>query len=155
MKNLILKSLITVLMLHGLFFASPTAVHAQEETCPPPTPVVIDVKPGSDTNKINLSSNGLLPVAVLSTSDFDATLFMPEMAHLSDAAVPMGCAGAAAVRWAYTDVNGDGLIDLVFFFRIQDIDLTMSTTAVMLMAHGTYNGATIHIEGTDSVLVKP
>ena len=155
MKKLFLRSLIAVLMLQGLFFTRPTAVHAQEETCPPPTTVVIDVKPGSDSNKINLSANGLLPVAVLSTADFDATLFTPEMAHLSDAAAPMGCAGAEAVRWAYTDVNADGLIDLVFFFRIQDLDLTYATTEVLLMAHGTYNGVTIHIEGTDAVTVKP
>src|ERR1041384_733787 len=143
MKKLILKSLIVVFVLQA-FYAAPVAVHAQEETCPPPTPVVIDVKPGSDTNKINLSSHGLLPVAVLSTSDFDATSFMPEMAHLSDAAAPMGCAGAAAVRWTYTDVNGDGLIDLLFFFRIQDINLSSNTTEVMLMAHGLYSGTTIH-----------
>ncbi len=155
MKKLILKSLIAVLMLQALFFANPSAAHAQEEICPPPTPVLIDVKPGSNTNKINLSSNGLLPVAVLSTSDFNASLFTPEMAHLSDAAVPMGCAGAAAVRWNYTDVNGDGLIDLVFLFRIQDLNLMPSTTDVMLMAHGTYGSTVIHIEGTDSIIVKP
>lgn len=154
MKKCILKFLIAVLALQ-VFIAAPSVVQAQEETCPPPTTVVIDVKPGTDINKINLSSNGLLPVAVLSTSDFDATLFTPEMAHLSDAAVPLGCAGAAAVRWAYTDVNGDGWIDLLFFFRIQDINLSSSTTAVMLMAHGTYASTVIHMEGTDSVLIKP
>ena len=155
MKKLILKSLITVLTLQALFFTVPSAVYALEETCPPPTTVVIDVKPGSDTNKIYFSSKGLLPVAVLSTADFEAILFTLEMAHLSDAAVPLGCAGAAAVRWTYMDVNGDGLIDVLFFFRIQDINLTSSTTAIMLMAHGTYGSTVIHIEGTDSVLVKP
>jgi hypothetical protein len=154
MKKLMLKALILLLALQALFFVIPSYVQAQEETCLP-TLVMIDVKPGSDTNKINLSSNGLLPVAVLSTQDFDATLFTPKMAHLSDAAAPMGCAGAAAVRWNYTDVNGDGLVDLVFFFPIQDINLTSSTTAVMLMAHGTYGSTVIHIEGTDSVLIKP
>lgn len=155
MKKLILKSLIAVLTLQAYFFVNPSAVHAQEETCPPPMEVVIDVRPGSDTNKINLSTKGLLPVAVLSTSDFDATLFTPEMAHLSDASSAMGCSGAEAVRWTYTDVNGDGWIDLLFFFRIQDLHLTPSTTEVMLMAHGTYNGTMIHLEGTDTVTVKP
>jgi hypothetical protein len=154
MKKSILKSLIVVLALQ-IFFASPSVVQAQEETCPPPTAVLIDVKPGSDTNKINLSSHGLLPVAVLSTSDFDARLFTPEMAHLSDAAAPMGCAGAEAVRWTYTDVNGDGLTDLLFLFRVQDINLSSTTTAVMLMAHGTYASTVIHIQGTDSVFVQP
>ena len=155
MKKLILRSIITVLVLQALFLAGPSVVHAQDETCPAPTSVVIDVRPGSDANKINLSSRGLLPVALLSTSAFDAGSFMPEMAHLYDSATPMGCAGAEAVRWTYTDVNGDGLVDVLFFFRIQDLNLTSRTTEVMLMGHGMYNGTAIHIEGRDTVTVKP
>jgi len=77
------------------------------------------------------------------------------MAHLSDAAVAMDCEGALAVRWTYVDVNGDALTDLLFFFRIQDLTLTPSSSAVTLMAHGTYNSIATHIHGTDSVLVKP
>jgi hypothetical protein len=36
-------------------------------------PVLIDIKPGSDPNSINLGSRGTVPVAILSTQDFDAT----------------------------------------------------------------------------------
>ena len=39
--------------------------------------VIIDIKPGSDTNSINLGSNGHLPVAILSSPTFDATTIDP------------------------------------------------------------------------------
>jgi hypothetical protein len=123
-------------------------------TCPTPLPVAVDVKPADTVNVIKLSARGLLPVAVLSTPDFDASLFMPMMAHLSDATAPMDCSGAAAVRWSYSDVNGDGRVDLVFFFRVQDLTLTPSTTEAMLMSHGMYGGEEVHIMGTDAVIVK-
>ena len=123
----------------------------------PPTKnfLTVDIKPGSSTNKVNLASRGLLPVAVLSTAGFDATLFTPEMAHLSDAASGEGCTGAMAVRWSLADVNNDGSLDLVFFFRVQDLGFTTSTTAATFMAHGTYDGMELHIMGTDTVLIKP
>ena len=157
MKRWIPSALITVLTFQALFFISPSTVYAQEMTCPPPTFVTIDVKPGDTSNKINLSARGLLPVAVLTTTDFDASQFMPEMAHLSDAnmAMTMGCAGAMAIRWNLEDVNRDRRLDLVFFFRTQDLNLTSNTTDVTLMAHGSYNSTPAHIMGTDPVRVKP
>jgi len=91
-------------------------------------------------------------VAVFGAPDFDASLYTPMMAHLHDASAPMDCSGAEAVRWTYTDVNRDGLVDLVFFFRVQDLSLTKSTTAVTLMAHSIDD---VHIMGTDAVIVKP
>jgi hypothetical protein len=154
MKNLILKILITILAIQALFLASPSTVRAQEDTCLHPTFVTIDVRPGDDQNKVNLDSQGVLPVAVLSSTDFDASQFMPEMAHMSDASTAIGCEGAEATRWTYMDVNGDGLIDLLFFFRIQEINLTPESMQVVLMAHGMYNATPVHIHGTASVLVK-
>jgi hypothetical protein len=156
MKKLILSILVAILALPIWFLGGVTAVYAEEMTCPDHTAVTVDIKPGDDSNKINLSSRGLLPVAVLTTDDFDASQFTPEMAHLSDAslAMDMGCIGADAVRWNYMDVNYDGQVDLVFFFRIRDLNLTSSSTAATLMAHGTYGSTDIHIMGTDSVRVK-
>lgn len=155
MKKLMLKLLVAALVMQVLSFVNPLAVRAEEMTCPTPTPVTIDIKPGSYPNKINLSARGLLPVAVLGTQDFDASQFTPEMAHLSDASMAMSCEGAAAIRWKLDDVNGDRRLDLVFFFKIEDLDLTPGSTAAMLMAHGPYNSTPMHIEGTDSVIVKP
>jgi hypothetical protein len=126
-------------------------------TRPPLTPVTIDIKPGEVPNKINLSASGLLAVAVITTPDFDASQFAPEMAHLSDAstALTMSCAGAASIRWKLDDVNKDNHLDLVFFFRVQDLNVTSSSTAATLMAHGSYNSTATHIAGTDSVQIKP
>jgi hypothetical protein len=154
MINHFRKLSIAFLVLQALFLASAPAAQAEEMTCPTPLPVVIDVKPADAVNKIKLPSFGILPVAVLSTQEFDARQFMPMMAHLQDATAPMDCSGAEAVRWSYSDVNRDGRVDLVFFFRVQDLTLTASTTEVMLMAHGLYGGEEVHIMGTDQVIVK-
>lgn len=155
MQNLKFKTLFVLLFLQAVYLGSPSTVNAEEMACETHTGVTVDVKPGDAINKVNLSSRGLLPVAVLTTEDFDASLFTAEMAHLSDAGMLMGCGGAEAVRWAHTDVDEDGDIDLVFFFRVQDLNLTLDSTAVMLMAHGAYGSAMIHIMGMDTVLVKP
>ena len=42
-----------------------------------PPRVEIDIKPGSDPNSINLRSKGVIPVAILTTEDFDATTVDP------------------------------------------------------------------------------
>jgi hypothetical protein len=152
MNNFYRKILIAFLVLPALFLASPSSARAED--CPTPVPVVVDVIPGGGVAKINMNSKGLLAVAVLSTADFDASQFLPTMAHLNDATAPMDCSGATAIRWKYTDVNGDGLVDLLFFFRVQDLTLTASTSEVMLMAHGMYGGEEIHIMGMDAVVVK-
>jgi hypothetical protein len=156
-KKKMLRVLIISLLLGALSFLGLRTVHAEEMTCPIHTPVTIDIKPRAPTNPLNLSSNGLIPVAVLTTQDFDASQFTPEMAHFSDANIDMsaGCAGAPAERWALDDVNGDSQVDLVFFFRTQDLNLTMATTAASLMAHGAYGSTTLHILGTDSVKIVP
>jgi hypothetical protein len=149
---------IIALLYAALFFPAFSLARADEMTCPEHIPVTIDIKPGSYPNRITLSSLGLVPVAVFTTADFDASQFSPEMAHLTDTANAMvnDCAGAIAVRWTRGDVNGDGLRDLVFFFNTQDLDLTPSSTAATLMAHGVYGSlGTLHIMGTDSVKVKP
>ncbi len=156
MKKLMLSTLIVVLALPIWFLGGATAVHAQEMTCPDHTPVIVDIKPGDRSNTINLSARGLLPVAVLTTKDFDASQFKPEMAHLNDSGIAMtsGCAGPEAVGWNYVDVNHDRRLDIVFFFRIRDLNLTPSSTAATLRAHGTYGSTDIHIEGTDAVRLK-
>lgn len=74
--------------------------------------VGVDLKPGSDTNPLNLTSNGVVPVAVLSSADFDATKIDPNT-------VRFGVTGkeATPVHGGHVeDVNGDGALDMVFDF---------------------------------------
>jgi hypothetical protein len=157
MKQLMFRTLVIGLVLQALLFDNLLPVRADEPSCPPPTDVTIDIKPGNSQNRIKLSSRGVLAVAVLSTQDFDASQFTPEMAHLSDSSIAMteSCVGAVAQHWSLDDENGDGQLDLVFFFRIRDLNLTLDSTAATLMAHGSYTSTETHIVGTDSVQVVP
>jgi hypothetical protein len=157
MKKFCIQTLMVLLLAGILPFFSWTSARAEEMSCPTHTLVSIDIKPGSFPNRINLSSNGLVPVAVLATQDFDASHFMPEMAHLYDSNTAMSqmCAGAFAVRWKLDDVNRDGKLDLVFFFSTTELNLTLSSTNATFMAHGSYDSTVWHIIGTDSVQVKP
>jgi hypothetical protein len=157
MEKLMFRTLVIGLVLQVLLFDNLSSVRADQPSCPPPTDVTIDIKPGNSQNRIKLSSHGVLAVAVLTTKDFDASQFTPEMAHLSDSSMAMteSCTGAFAQRSSLDDENGDGQLDLVFFFKTQDLNLTQSSTAATLMAHGSYASNTMHIVGTDSVKVVP
>ncbi len=137
MKKWMFRTLVVGLVLQVLLFDNLSAVRADETDCPPPTYVSIDIKPGNSQNRIKLSSRGVLAVAVLSTQDFDASQFTPEM------------------DWSLDDENGDGQLDLVFFFKIQDLNLGLNSTTATLMAHGSYTSTETHIVGTDSVQVVP
>jgi hypothetical protein len=74
----------------------------------------IDIKPGDSTNSVNLASQGMISVAILSTADFNAAWVDVNSVLF---------AGAKAVSFTWKDVNGDGRLDLVLNFRTQDTNL--------------------------------
>lgn len=129
------KTFITVLALLGMvaFLHWPGVVQAggAGEACVPPAaipgidcPIRVEVviKPGEAPPSINPRSHGVIPVAVLTGSGacddplcfMDATSIDPGTVFFED---------AAPVDWALEDVNGDGLLDLLFHFRTQDTGL--------------------------------
>ena len=85
----------------------------------------IDIKPGNEQNNINLKSNGVVPVAVLTSDEFDATTVDPATAEF---------AGAAPTHWGLEDVDGDGDKDIIFHFRTQELDLDENSTEATLTA---------------------
>ncbi len=99
----------------------------------------IDIKPGSYPNSINLGSKGMVPVAVLTTDDFDASTVDP---------VTVEFAGAQPVRWTMEDVDGDGDMDLLFHFKTQELHLDENSTEATLTGY-THDGE--FIWGTDTV----
>jgi hypothetical protein len=111
----------------------------------PPEEVEIDIKPGSFPNSINPNSKGVIPVAILTTADFDATTVDAET-------VRFGPAGAEAVHWALEDVDDDGDIDMILHFRTQDTGIKAGDTEAELTGK-TIDGVGIH--GSDSVRTVP
>jgi len=111
--------------------------------CPYWTDVTIDIKPGSDPNSINLKSKGVVPVAVLTADEFDATTVDPATVLFAD---------ASPVRWALEDVDGDGDVDLVLHFKTQNLGLDADSTEATLTG-STYDGQ--DIQGTDGVRIVP
>ena len=108
------------------------------------TQVVIDIKPGDYPNSINLRSKGLVPVAVLSTEDFDASSVNPDTVQL---------ASASATRWIIKDVDGDGNNDMLIFFRTEELTGLSGNSTDAILTGNTFDGTPF--EGTDSVNIVP
>ncbi len=105
----------------------------------PPYEVEIDIKPGSYPNSINLKSKGVIPVAILTSEDFDAATVDPETVVFAD---------ASPVHYAVEDVDYDGDYDLILHFRTQETSIASGDTEACLIGE-TYDG--VSIVGCDSV----
>jgi hypothetical protein len=105
--------------------------------------VVLDIKPGTFPNSINPRSNGVIPVAIVTTDTFDA-------ATIDVSTVKFGPRGApeAHGRGHLEDVNRDGRLDLVLHFRTRESGIGCGDTSASLTGV-TVAGAMI--QGTDSV----
>jgi hypothetical protein len=105
--------------------------------------LVIDIKPGIDPNSINPRSFGVIPVAILTTDDFDAL-------NVDVYTVAFGPDGAMAVHGGghMEDVNEDGLDDLVSHFKTQETGIACGDIKADLTGE-TLDGTPI--EGYDSI----
>jgi hypothetical protein len=112
--------------------------------------VTIDIKPGSYPNTINLGSNGVVPVAIMSTSTFDARTVDPTTVTLANAAVRL--TGKGKPLASFQDVNGDGRLDLVVHVETSALELT-STDTVAVLKGRTFSGQPV--KGSDSVRIVP
>jgi hypothetical protein len=108
--------------------------------------VGIDIKPGSEPNAINLSANGVIPVAILGSADFDVNDVDPTTVTLEGAALRLK--GKSGNYGSFEDVNGDGYPDLV----VHIVDFTVSDGATTATLTGSLWDGT-PIEGTDSIVI--
>ena len=121
--------------IHDLQFA-PSAVQVE-----------IDIKPGSDPNSMNVRSRGVVPVAILSTADFDASSVDP-------ATVRFGPDDAGITHRAghIDDVNGDGFPDLLLHFQTTETGIACGETSASLTGQIFVGQA---IQGEDTVRPVP
>jgi hypothetical protein len=105
--------------------------------------VAIDIIPDSFRNSINPKSRGVVPVAILTTDTFDATIVDP----LSVEFGPNGATEAHG-RGHIEDANKDGRLDLVLHFNTQDTGIQCGDSSASLTGQ-TFSGQ--EIEGTDAI----
>lgn len=130
-------------------------------------PVPLDIKPTSCPNPLNVTSKGVLPVAILGTVDLDVTTIDPATILLE---------GVAPLRWSYEDVatpyvpflgkpldpyacnqyGPDGYRDLVLHFDTQAVVMAISPVndgdVLMPMLTGNLNDGRV-IAGEDVVKI--
>ena len=116
------------------------------------TDVSIDIMPGSRMNPIRLSSRGVVPVAILSTSTFDATLVDPQSVCFGDDDHPSerDCTEAHG-RGHVEDVNCDHRPDLVLHYEIRQTGIDRGDTRACLTGQ-TFAGDSV--QGCDRIMTK-
>ena len=112
--------------------------------------VTIQIKDGKGTPALNPRSQGVTPVAVLSTGAFDAP------ASVDPGTLTFGRTGLehslSSCHAAGEDVNGDGLADLLCFFHTTLTDFSSGNTEGFLKGF-TFGGAPI--AGSAAIRIVP
>jgi len=111
-------------------------------------PVLIDIRPDAFPNVVNLKSQGVLAVAILSSATFDATQVNQATIVLSGAKVRK--TGNNKFQCNVTDVNNDTRPDLVCNVETSQLTLTGNATIAVLTARTVSNRP---IRGEDSVFI--
>lgn len=112
-------------------------------------PVKIDIKPGGYPNSIALNSNGVIPVAILTTGPTDNYSTF-NAAEVDPSSVKFGPNEAYSVSDALEDVDQDGDIDMILHFDTQETGILCQDISSKLSGE-TLDGQ--KIAGTDSLTV--
>jgi subtilisin-like proprotein convertase family protein len=120
-------ALILISVLAGMKYEHSSASTAQA------TRVDIDVLPGEASKFVDATSRSTIPVAILSSEDFDATTVIPASVRFAGAPITKG-KGAQSANGTWTDVNGDGRIDLIVSVSVYSLHLAAGTSEALLTA---------------------
>lgn len=113
-------------------------------------PVAIDIKPDSYPNSINLSSNGVVPVAIFGSDTFDVYQINLESITLTNALIKSKKNGQLMMN--YEDVNEDGFMDVVVHIVTELLQLTSFDIKAELSGY-LLDGK--EIKGSDSIKIVP
>jgi hypothetical protein len=79
----------------------------------------IDIQRGGVSSSLNLLSRGVIPVAILGSEEFDVARLDPETLRFG----PAGAAPTHRGGGHFVDVNGDGHLDFLSHYRIDETGL--------------------------------
>lgn len=117
--------------------------------------VAIDIKPGSEHNSINLGSHGVIPVAFLTTTAFDASTINPDTVTLAGedfSGLVQRCGKKQETMSSLEDVDGDDDLDLVVHLSTENLSLDPGAVVCVLGAL-TFDGYVV--QGEDAVNIVP
>jgi hypothetical protein len=103
-----------------------------------PITIDVDIKPCSWPNPLTFKDRGVLPVAIYGTDYFDVTMVDPVTVQLT-----LDGVGVAPLRWSYEDLNEDGVLDVAFKFKTQEV-----ITLLGLDAFGDGDVVTLNLTGS-------
>lgn len=106
--------------------------------------VTIDIKPGDFKNSINPKLPGKIPVAILTTATFDATVVNPGTVRFGPTGIE-----AAPVQSAIEDIDGDTHADLILQFRSAQTGIACGHSSAVLTGE-TFSGQ--KIQGFDRIV---
>jgi sugar lactone lactonase YvrE len=122
--------------------------------------VIIDIKPGSDTNCLNINGHGVIPVAILGSADFDVTNINIDTLLFNGSEVQIR-GKKEKTMCHYEDMSGDftysegapdGHLDLVCQFE-DDPSQWVPGQAEATLTGELIDGTSI--EGTDTICIVP
>jgi hypothetical protein len=136
------------MVMSDLHLAAEVTVTYEYEVVSTTQEVVLEIQPS-----VNLKSQGVLPVAILSTADFSALDIDVSTLLLGDPALT---GTVAPLRAAVEDVNGDGLADLVVHFSTPALVSAgaVGPSSVELALSGTTTSGG-SITGADAIRIVP
>lgn len=133
------------------FLDSNVLIKGESFVCAPPVlPILIEIKP-MDENTINCHNvNEVIPIAILTTDDFDATTVDHESVRFHGASEYHLNKKSGTLKRHENDADGDGDIDLVLHFLLTETNLDCNSL------EGTLTGELFDgtpIQGSDSVIM--
>ncbi len=134
----------------GGFGTGPQLMSVQGMTVYPDRTIAveIDIRPASDTNRVNPFGRAVVPVALLGSDAFD-------VGEVNPSTLVFGSGEAGPLqkpRSSYRDLNRDDFIDLIAYFRSAESAIAIGDTEACLRGE-TFDGAPF--EGCDAVWTMP
>jgi subtilisin-like proprotein convertase family protein len=120
----------------GMSYAQKGSVAAGTQS----TRVNIEVLPGMRSKEIDATARRVVPVAILSSLDFDASTVNPASVRLAGAPITKG--RDSRFRGFVGDVNGDGRVDLVVYVSVYSLQLEAGRSEALLTA-STFDGGSV------------